>query len=73
MNIFTLPLFTIARAFQEMKVPTQVQACIVLESLGLAGFVKETWEVLHFPGLCQQIGTCVSFLRLLQSTVNRKA
>lgn len=50
--------------FQEMKIPTQVQACTVSESMGLTGFVKETWESLHLPGLCQQIGTCGSLLGL---------
>ena len=47
------------------KIPTQVQACIVQESLALAGLVKDTWEFSHFSGLCQMIGTWVSFLGLL--------
>ena len=65
MDIFIHPLFAIACGFQEMKIPTQVQACIVQESLTLAGLVKDTWEFSHFSGLCHMIGTWVSFLGLL--------
>lgn len=65
MDVFIHPLFAIACAFQEMKIPTQVQVCLVQEGLALAGLAKDTWEFSHFSGLCQLIGTWVSFLGLL--------
>ena len=42
MGTFIHPLFTIACAFQEMKIPTQVQVCLFQERLALTGLVKDT-------------------------------